>query len=114
MSESTTQNNDITELRSTLFATLRALGDKDKPMEVERAKAVCEVSQAIINSVKTEIEFAKVTGLQPTSSFIPTAELPKPEPKPALRNLIEKGIVQEPGSKGISYPQPGVTRHTMK
>lgn len=107
------QQNDIRALRTTLFDTLKGL--KDKTMEVDRAKAICDTSQVIINSVKAEIDFAKATGLQPSSEFIPTAQLPKPEPRPALKNLREKGILQEEISRpGITHPAPGVIRHTMR
>ena len=53
---------NIDELRRHLFETLAALKDKDKPMEIERAKAVSEVAQTIINSAKVEVEYAKATG----------------------------------------------------
>jgi len=54
--------NDINELRRHLFETLAALKDKDNPMDIDRAKAVSEVSQTIINSAKLEVEYAKATG----------------------------------------------------
>ena len=107
------QQNDIRALRTTLFDTLKGL--KDKTLEVDRAKAICETSQVIINSVKAEIDFAKATGLQLSSEFIPAAQLPKPAPRPAMQNLRDKGILAEdPARPGISYPAPGVTRHTLK
>ncbi|BBP95922.1 hypothetical protein BSFA1_10510 [Burkholderia sp. SFA1] len=52
----------IEELRSHLFSTLRALSDKEKPLELDRAKAVAEVAQVIINSAKVEVEHMKVSG----------------------------------------------------
>jgi len=70
MSMATT--NDITELRSHLFETLRALKDKDKPLEIERARAVSDVAQTIINTVKVEVDFVKATGAK-GSGFIPLA-----------------------------------------
>ena len=42
-------------------------------MPIERAKAVCEVAQVIINSAKAENEFLKITGAKEGSGFIPTA-----------------------------------------
>lgn len=35
--------NQLTDLRNHLFATLEALQDDDKPMDIERAKAICQV-----------------------------------------------------------------------
>ncbi|WP_017918073.1 hypothetical protein [Burkholderia gladioli] len=55
-------NNSIETLRQHLFATLDSLTDGEKPMEIERAKAVAEVAQVIINSAKVEVEHLKVAG----------------------------------------------------
>lgn len=66
-----TTTNDITELRGHLFDTLRALKDKDKPLEIERARAVSDVAQTIINTVKVEVDFVKATGHK-GSGFIPS------------------------------------------
>lgn len=68
-----TTTNDITELRSHLFDTLRGLKDKDKPLEIERARAVSDVAQTIINTVKVEVDFVKATGAK-GSGFIPSLD----------------------------------------
>lgn len=52
--------NKITDLRDHLFETIEALKDPDRPMEIERAKAISDVAQTIINSAKAEIELLKV------------------------------------------------------
>jgi hypothetical protein len=65
--------NKIEDLRNHLFETLEALKDKEKPMEIDRAKAISEVAQTIINSAKVEVDFLKVHGAQNAGSgFIPT------------------------------------------
>jgi len=69
--------NDIQALRTHLFSTLTALQDKENPMEIDRAKAVCEVSQVIINSAKAEIDFAKVNGSVDTQFFHKPAGTPQ-------------------------------------
>ena len=74
--------NDINQLRELMFETLKSLKDKDAPMDVERAKAVSNAAQVIINSVKVEIDYLKVSGGQGTQ-FIPDA-LPDPAKKPGL------------------------------
>ena len=107
----TTPANDITFLREKLFETLRGLSDKEAPMDIDRAKAINEVAQTIINSAKVEVDALKVIG-GTGSGFIPVAE--KPEPRPALQNLRDKGILQDERRPGISHPAPGVTRHVMK
>jgi hypothetical protein len=52
----------ISDLRSHLFDALRGLSDKTHPMDIERAKAIADVSQVIINSAKVEVEHMKVSG----------------------------------------------------
>ncbi|WP_175725468.1 hypothetical protein [Burkholderia ambifaria] len=53
---------NIEMLRKHLFATLEALNGQEKPMEIDRAKAIAEVAQVIINSAKVEVEHLKVAG----------------------------------------------------
>lgn len=53
-------NNQMTDLRNHLFATLEALQDPDKPMDIERAKAVAEVGKVLVDSAKVEVLFLKV------------------------------------------------------
>lgn len=66
---------NIDKLREHLFDTLTALKDKDDPMDIERAKAISEVSQTIINSAKLEVEHMRVSGRPSSSGFIPQQEL---------------------------------------
>lgn len=82
--------NTITALRGHLFDTMRALKDKEQPMDIERAKAIADVAQTIINSAKVEVEHMKVAGGN-GSGFIPDGD-----------TLIAK----KPGLT--------VTRHTLK
>ena len=78
--------NKIEDLRNHLFETLEALKDKDKPMEIDRARAICEVSQTIINTAKAETEHLKVVGGKSASDFIQVEQKPlQPEqPQPRL------------------------------
>lgn len=69
--------NKIEDLRDHLFETIEKLKDGD--MEIETAKAITEVSQVIVNTAKTEVEFMKVVGgIGTGSGFIPL-EQRKPE-----------------------------------
>lgn len=54
--------NNIDELRRHLFATLEGLSSKENPMEIDRAKAIAEVAQTIINTAKVEVDHLKVSG----------------------------------------------------
>lgn len=74
----------IEDLREHLFATLEALRDEEKPMDLDRARTISVVAQTIINSAKVEVEFAEVTGRTTGSDFLDQGErkpLPKPGPK---------------------------------
>ena len=62
--------NKIEDLRDHLFETLEALKDPDKPMELDRAKAICGVAKELIASAKIEVDFLKVTGAVEGSGFI--------------------------------------------
>lgn len=74
--------NKISDLRNHLFAAMEALADEDKPMDIDRAKAISDVAQTIINSAKVEVEYAKHTGAMPVSGFIPDEAPPRLEHAP--------------------------------
>lgn len=75
--------NKIEDLRGILFDTLRDLRDKEKPMEIERAKAVAEVAREIVNSAKVEVDHMKIAGGK-GSGFIPIEEKPTVPGQPRL------------------------------
>ena len=63
--------NKMTDLRNHLFATLEALQDTDNPMEIERAKAICQVSSVLVASAKVEVDFiTSMGGNGSTTGFI--------------------------------------------
>jgi len=62
--------NRIEDLRNHLFATIEALSDQEEPMDLDRAKAISEVAQTIINSAKVEVEFLKATDRERDSGFL--------------------------------------------
>lgn len=74
--------NDLTSLRDHLFSTLDALKDKDNPMDLDRAKTVVQVAQAITDTAKVEVEFLKATGRADASGFIPNQPKQIEPPKP--------------------------------
>lgn len=63
-------SHTINDLRTHLFATLDSLRSKENPMDIDRAKAVSDVAQTIINSAKVEVEHLKVTGQTGGSGFM--------------------------------------------
>jgi hypothetical protein len=74
-------NDTIAQLRSELFKTLRNLTDQSNPMEIERARAVSDVAQTIINTAKVEIEHLKITGGTGTGFIADTPPTEKGLPK---------------------------------
>jgi hypothetical protein len=67
--------NKIEDLRNHLFATLEALQDEDKPMEIDSAKTIADVAQVIVNSAKIEVDFIRATGRSQGTGFIPDERL---------------------------------------
>ena len=93
---SSTNTENIQELRKQLFASLNRLstGAKVDPAEIERAKAIADTAQTIINSAKVEVDFVRTVGGK-GSGFI---SLAPPDKGPQL-------IEQRPGVR--------VTRHRL-
>jgi hypothetical protein len=67
--------NNINELREHLFATLRGL--KDGSLDIEKAKAMSDVAQVIVNSAKVEVDYAKATGSKGSGFLEKSDDLPK-------------------------------------
>lgn len=66
---------NIDDVREALFKALDGLADKT--LDIERAKAISEVAQTIINSAKVEVDYRRVTGQTGESKFLESAtELP--------------------------------------
>jgi hypothetical protein len=68
--------NDINTLRDMLFETMDGLRDPEKPLEIERAKAINDTAQVIINTAKVEIDYARTTGQIIASGFLPVGDKP--------------------------------------
>lgn len=97
--------NDINTLRDALFETLRGLRDRENPIETERARAINETAQTIINSAKLEIDHMRVAGAGRGTDFIP-----------AIQALAESQQ-RESGVKtatGMKIVEGNITRHVMR
>ncbi len=75
-------SHTINDLREHLFATLEGLRNKENPLDIDRAKAVSEVAQTIINSAKVEVEHMKVKAWFDGTGFIAPAALAAPASPP--------------------------------
>ncbi len=62
-------SSTIHGLRSELFETLQLV--KKGEMELEKAKVIVQIGQAIINSAKVEVDFVKAINASQGSGFIP-------------------------------------------
>lgn len=65
--------NQMNDLRDHLFAALERLNDDELTpeqlsTEVEKAQAISNLSNSVINSAKAEIDFMKATGMIATTS----------------------------------------------
>jgi hypothetical protein len=69
----------IDDLRKHLFDTLKALKDKDNPMDLARAGQVANVARAVIESAKVEVDFLRTTGALKSTGFIPDGDEHQPE-----------------------------------
>jgi uncharacterized protein (UPF0218 family) len=104
-------NNDILALRSHLFNTLAALQDKDNPMDLDRAKTICQVGDVIVDTAKTEIDFMRVNGSIETQFFqkpTPPAQLSEP----AAKQAIEQKTTEN--NRATITVQGNVTTHIAK
>ena len=75
--------NKLEDLRNHLFTALEGLSDVEKPMPIERALAIAEVAQVVINSAKVEVDFLRLhDGMATGTGFVPV------EPKPVVRGAL--------------------------
>lgn len=102
--------SDINTLRSALFATLAGLQDKENPLEIDRARAVCDVARELTSTAKVEIDFLRLTGNTSGSGFLGAAG--GAAGAPALPN----GTIRTAnGTKTVEQvPGGSVTTHTLR
>ena len=99
-------SNDINQLREIMFETLRSLKDQAQPLDVERAKAISNAAQVIINSVKVEIDYLRVSGGTGTH-FIPDS-------RPEMIAISNKDAQKKAPSVAPSLADLPVRVHTIK
>lgn len=76
------------DLRNHLFATIEALQDDDKPMSTDRAKAICEVADRLIDTAKVEVAMYRTVGGSPVNSKFLPAIAPEEESKTSARPAL--------------------------
>lgn len=100
--------NNMATLQAHLFDVLQ--GVKEGKIDVERANAVCAVSQQLINTVKAESDFGHRTGLAVSSSMI-EVKTPSPvaiaaaEAARATGQVVRSGLIStEPAAPPLPAP----------
>jgi hypothetical protein len=95
--------NKISDLRDHMFAALERLGQEDLSeddlkKEISRSQAISEVGKVIVESAKTEVLFAKLTGKrdQIPREYLETEDEPKKieRPKAEYSNKTPYGIAK--------------------
>lgn len=95
----------IADLRDHLFAALEGLSDRKNPMDIDRAVAIADVAQVVINSAKVEVDFMRVAGGH-GSGFIPALAAPPGPGKPAPDDSGTTIIAERPGVR--------ITQHKLR
>lgn len=72
--------NQMIDLRNHLFATLEALQDQEKPMEIDRAKAIADVGRVLVETAKVEVAFLDIAGGKGAGFIESLPALPAPRP----------------------------------
>jgi len=62
--------NRMEDLRNHLFETIEALKDEEKPMDIQRAGAIKDVAQTMVNSAKVEVDYLRATDQVEGSGFL--------------------------------------------
>ena len=85
-------NTTIDDLRDVLFATLRGLQDKTKPIPIEQATATVHVAQALINTGRLEIDYLKMLGETEDrkSKFLASVVDEQPEKEKTTASIEER------------------------
>ena len=81
----------ITDLREQLMQTLADLRNRENPMDVDRARAVAQVANVLVDTAKVEVDYIKATGAQGDSLFISPLNS---DPERLLSGGESKGKIQ--------------------
>lgn len=71
MTTATQTQPHITQVRQSLLDTLADLRNREKPMDIDRAKAVATVASVLVDTARVENEYLKLSG-QDRSNFLET------------------------------------------
>lgn len=92
------------EVRESLLDTLRQLKDDDKRMDVNKAKAISNVAQTLINSYTLQVRAINALGGQMPEGFV--KELTGEAPEAPLKLPAPKSNSGTPPGEGIHAADP--------
>lgn len=78
------KSKNIEHLRDTLFKQLDQLVDLEKPVDIDRARLVCDTSRLLIEMSKVEVEYARVIQGAITLPFIESQDGSEERPHQSL------------------------------
>jgi hypothetical protein len=87
--------NSMTDLRNHLFEVMEALKDEEKPMDLERAKAVIGVAQVLVDTAKVEVQFLNAIDSSEATEFFDMQRIER-------RRSLATGKDPEPISRRIA------------
>lgn len=64
------EKRNMSTLRDVLFDTMERVRNGD--MDIGKARTICDLAQAVINSAKVEVEYIKSIGCENRTPFIET------------------------------------------
>lgn len=93
--------NKLADLRSCLFEQLEKLQAAENPsIEIQRSKAMAQVSGQILSSVKVQLQFVQVLGADRVPALAEqTSDFFREEPKKGLNTGKQLGAVRTIGEK---------------
>lgn len=74
-------NHTIDQLYEALFDQVQTLKDTKTKVDLDRARALIDTAQAIVNVAKAETDRIRVTGRPADTKFIPMVEATKAIPR---------------------------------
>ena len=84
----------MTDLRNHLFEVMEALKDEEKPMDLDRAKAVVGVAQCLIDSAKVEVQYLEAMDSSEATEFFDMRRIEE-------RRSLAGGVSPEPRMRRI-------------
>jgi hypothetical protein len=100
------EKKHISDVRTALFKVLDGLRDKESPMDLERARAVNETAQVIINSAKVEVDFLKVVHGDGDAPFLANPDEDTPAPPQSALPTPETARTRDPLQSGPPPTHP--------